>query len=96
VISARVLEKCQELEQTEIEYFYTCGSHKYSIFILFFYYSPVISDRVLEKCQELEQTASVFDDLINLYKERKDVQGYRAVNDVKMLFERLFVTFSKG
>ncbi|KAL8600005.1 hypothetical protein ACOMHN_057774 [Nucella lapillus] len=53
-------------------------------------------ENALRLSKELQQTAEVFEELIDLYKERRYEQGYRMVNDVKLLFERIFLTLSKG
>ena len=55
-----------------------------------------MADNVVALAQELQQTAAVFEELIDLYRQRKDLQGYRTINDVKLLFDRIFVTNSNG
>nr|KAG5701431.1 hypothetical protein BaRGS_032763 [Batillaria attramentaria] len=50
----------------------------------------------LKLSRELEQTAKVFEEFIDVYRKNSDVMGLRLVNDIKMLFERLFIVHRKG
>ena len=55
-----------------------------------------IAGNVLKLSRELQQTAKVFEELIQMYRERKYLHGFRMINDIKMLFERLFISHTKG
>lgn len=55
-----------------------------------------IAGNVLKLSRELQQTAKVFEELIQMYRERKYLHGFRMINDIKMLFERLFISYAKG
>ncbi|XP_076453970.1 aminopeptidase NAALADL1-like isoform X2 [Babylonia areolata] len=53
-------------------------------------------DSVLTLSRGLQHTAEVFEELIEMYRQKRYTQGYRMINDVKLLFERIFITHSKG
>lgn len=64
-----------------------------SCFISFLF---LFADESINLFKQLEQTAKVFEDYIDVYRENEDVNAFRMVNDIKMLFERLFLVQHKG
>ncbi|XP_046369194.2 aminopeptidase NAALADL1-like [Haliotis rufescens] len=44
----------------------------------------------------LTETTTAFEDLIQIYRKNQDILGVKSVNEVKMLFERIFVTDYSG
>lgn len=50
----------------------------------------------LNLCSELEATTKVFEDFIEIYLKKKDLLSLRMVNDVKMMFDKLFIIYRKG
>ncbi|XP_046568867.1 glutamate carboxypeptidase 2-like [Haliotis rubra] len=44
----------------------------------------------------LTETTTAFKDLIQIYRKNQDILGVKSINEVKMLFERIFVTGYSG